>query len=43
VTITGLPANNVTPPAGSNAPNNVKILVVDRAGNWNVSANFSVS
>src|SRR6516165_2893179 len=32
VTITGLPANNVTPPAGSNAPNNVAVLVIDRGG-----------
>jgi hypothetical protein len=43
VTITGLPANNVTPLAGSNAPNNVAVLVIDRAGNWNVSRNFSVA
>jgi hypothetical protein len=43
VTITGLPANNVTPPAGSNAPNNVAVLVIDRAGNWNLSGNFSVA
>jgi hypothetical protein len=38
-----LPANNVTPLAGNNAPNNVAVLVIDRAGNWNVSRNFSVA
>jgi hypothetical protein len=42
VTITGLPDASVTPPSGSNAPNNVAVLVIDRAGNWNVSANFVV-
>ena len=43
VTITGLPANNVPPPVGHNAPNNVAVLVIDREGNWNVSGNFSVA
>ena len=43
VTITGLPDASVTPPSGSNAPNNVAVLVIDRAGNWNLSSNFTVA
>lgn len=43
VTITGLPDKTVTPPSGSNAPNNVAVYVFDRAGNWSQSANFVVS
>jgi len=42
VTITGLPDKSVTPPSGSNAPNNIGLLVIDRAGNWAYAGPFSV-
>ena len=42
VTITGLPDKSVKPPSGSNAPNNIGLLVIDRAGNWAYAGPFSV-
>jgi hypothetical protein len=42
VTITGLPDKSSIPPSGSNAPNNIGLLVIDRAGNWAYAGPFSV-
>jgi hypothetical protein len=42
VTITGLSDKSVTPPSGSNAPNSIGLLIIDRAGNWAYAGPFSV-
>jgi hypothetical protein len=43
VTITGLPDSTLSPGGFPNGPTSVAVLVIDRAGNWNLSANYSIS